>query len=153
MKLYLNPLNSILIIIGFIVVSFTMLSCKSTSKTKLEVGVTDAFYYKSFGGQGRSRHLNFELYIEQNQELSDEEYWLDFKSVKLKLKKHNQNGNVVLKGQHTEYKTGRDKPWPQENNLFDKIPFNEVSLNIINKNKTKRIQIKEFKTKQPVYYP
>lgn len=153
MKFYPNSLQVVLLTVGLVFMSLLLFSCKSSSQNISKNMVSEAYYYKSFGGQGRSRTLNFEIVLKEEIKGRDQEFWLHFKSSKVKLRKSIVENVVLLKGHFTEHKKRRDEPWNETDNLFAEIPFNKAKLIIKDQENDKTIVIDSFKSKKTVYHP
>ncbi len=152
MKYYLNSSNIIIIcIVGFLLTTI-LVSCKVFKGKVQLVSIEEASYYKTFGGQGRSRNINFELVPKESLGLLDAIYWLEVDGFKVDLKLHQDGENSKLLGYYTEYRTSREVDF-EKNSLFDKIPFTNVDLKVKQTKETTTIVINNIENKPAKYYP
>lgn len=114
--------------------------------------ITEASYYKTFGGQGRSRNLNFEINPKESLALLDAIYWLEIDGFKVDLKLHQKGEKSLLIGFYTEYRSSREKDY-EKNSLFDKVPFKDIMLKVQKSDETLNIAISELTNKPTKYYP
>lgn len=127
-------------------------SCQIFKANSDMITITEASYYKTFGGQGRSRNLNFEITPKESLALIDAIYWLEVDGFKVDLKLHQKGDDSLLIGYYTEYRSSREKDY-DANSLFNKVPFTDVVLKVQKSDETIDITIKELKNKPTKYYP
>lgn len=152
MKFYLK-LTSILsvCVVGCLLISL-LTSCQVFKKNSDLITIVEASYYKTFGGQGRSRNINFELKTKESLALIDAIYWLEVDGFKVDLKIHQKGEESKLLGYYTEYRASREVDF-DDNSLFDKIPFENTVLKVKQSEKTESIRINKLENKPAKYYP
>lgn len=152
MKFYLNYINVLKIgIIGFLILIICS-SCQVFKSNTKMLTITEASYCKTFGGQGRSRSMNFELSAKESLAQIDAIYWLEIDGFKVDLKLHHELNQTKLVGFYNEYRSSREVNF-DENSLFDKEPFTDIILKISKTESTEDISIKTIENKPTKYYP
>lgn len=152
MKSYLKYVNAFRIyILGFLIMNVCT-SCQVFKANSNMITVTEASYCKTFGGQGRSRSINFDVKTEESLALVDAIYWLEIDGFKIDLKLHQDKEKSQLIGFYTENRPSREANF-ESHSLFDKIPFTDIVLKIKKPKEISDVLINKLKNKPTKYYP
>lgn len=152
MKSYLKFFSTIRILLLSIFLLFTNASCQIFKAKSNMVTIKEASFYKTFGGQGRSRSINFELRTEESLASLDALYWLEVDGFKVDLKVHQDGDISQLLGYYTENRPSREVDF-DKHGLFDKVPFTEVVLKIKKPEETVDVIVNKLTNKPTKYYP
>ena len=127
-------------------------SCKVFKSNSNMISVEEASFYKTFGGQGRSRNINFEISTKESLALMDALYALEVDGFNIDLKVHQEGDKSKLLGYYTEYRQSREIDFDKDG-LFNKIPFSSVVLKVKQGEKVTDIDIQNLESKPTKYYP
>ncbi len=137
--------------LGFMLMSLCS-SCKVFKTNTNMITVEKSAFYKTFGGQGRSRNINFEIFTKESLALIDALYSLEVDGFNIDLKVHQEGDSFKLLGYYTEYRESREIDFDR-NGLFNKIPFSNIVLKIKQEEKITDIVITKIESKPAKYYP
>lgn len=152
MKFYHKCISVLTLGILGVLLMFLCSSCKVFKTNSTMLTIEQAAFYKTFGGQGRSRNINFELITKESLALIDAKYSLEVDGFKVELKIYQEGEKSKLLGYYTENRASREVEY-DKHSLFDKIPFTNIKLKVKEEDKTTDISIDKIENKPTKYYP